>query len=191
MARSVSTMLEASERCRLVHLARRSIGSGSDSCSPRPLPQEDWPAALLSLRATFVTLKVAGELRGCCGNVEPKRPLAEDVWHNAWVSAYADPRFWPVSAVEITSLEITVSVLTPLEPIAARNDDELLAALEPGVDGLVLRCNNSGATFLPAVWDSVPNSREFLAQLKAKAGWPPGYWPPGMTALRYRTQTFE
>jgi AmmeMemoRadiSam system protein A len=184
-------MLDASERCRLLHLARRSIGSGNDLYSPRPLPQEDWPAALLSPRATFVTLRIAGELRGCCGSVEPKRPLAEDVWHNAWVSAYADPRFGPVSAAEITSLEIAVSVLTPLEPIAARNDDELLATLEPGVDGLVLRCSNSGATFLPAVWDSVSDAREFLARLKAKAGWPPGYWPSGMTALRYRTQTFE
>jgi AmmeMemoRadiSam system protein A len=184
-------MLEARERGRLLHLARRSIGSGNGLCSPGALPQEDWPAVLLSPGASFVTLRMAGELRGCCGNVEPKRPLAEDVWHNAWVSAYADPRFGPVSPAEITSLEIAVSVLTPLEPITARNDDELLAMLEPGLDGLVLRCSDSGATFLPAVWDSVRDAREFLAKLKAKAGWPPGYWPPGMKALRYRTQTFQ
>lgn len=183
-------MLEESERSRLLELAHRSIARGGRR-RPEPLPQEAWSPALLEPRATFTTLTLAGELRGCCGTIEPQRLLVHDVWHNAWASAYSDMRFWPVSAVELGSLDITISVLTPLEPIAARSEAELIAGLEPGIDGLVLRCGAARATFLPAVWQSLPEAREFVRQLKSKAGWSTSFWPPEMTACRYRTETFR
>lgn len=184
-------MLKESDRSRLLELAHRSIARGVGRDRPEPLPQEAWSPALLEPRATFTTLTRRGELRGCCGTIEPHRPLVHDVWHNAWVSAYSDLRFWPVSAVEISSLGISISVLTPLEPIVARSDAELIACLEPGVDGLVLRCGAARATFLPAVWQSLQEPREFVRQLKGKAGWPAFFWPPEMTAFRYRTETFS
>jgi uncharacterized protein len=191
MAPSRSTMLKESERSRLLELARRSIARGFGGHRPQPLPQEAWSPALLEPRATFTTLTLGGELRGCCGTIEPQRSLVHDVWHNAWVSAYSDIRFWPVSALELSSLGITISVLTPLEPIAARSEAELIACLEPGIDGLVLRCGVARATFLPAVWQSLPEPREFVRQLKGKGGWSPSFWPPEMTAFRYRTETFR
>jgi len=184
-------MLETSERARLLELARRSIAHGSAGRYPEPLPQDAWPPALLERRATFATLTLEGELRGCCGTIEPQRALVEDVWQHAWASAYADPRFLPVSAAEVGSLEIAISVLTPLEPIAARSEAELIAALEPGVDGLVLHCDTARATFLPAVWESLPDPGEFVAHLKAKAGWSAASWPRAMQAFRYRTETFR
>src|SRR5262249_7959780 len=151
-------------------------------------PERIWSPRLLEVRATFTTLSLHGELRGCCGTVDPQRPLAHDVWHSAWSSAYADPRFWPVTPAEQGSLLISISILTPLEPLPARNDAELIASLDPMVDGLVLRCGARCATFLPAVWKSLPDPRDFVAHLKKKASWLDSGWPPGMTAFRYGTE---
>jgi len=183
-------MLESSERIELVQYARDSITSGFRRVSPSTPPERVWALELLEPRATFTTLRLAGELRGCCGTIEPQRPLAHDVWHNAWVSANADPRFWPVSREEADALEISISVLTPLEPIAVSCESELVESLEPGVDGLLLRCGSARAVFLPAVWESLPDAGDFITQLKAKAGWSPAFWSPDMTAFRFRTETF-
>jgi AmmeMemoRadiSam system protein A len=184
-------MLERAERARLLELARRSVEAGAGRGGADPVPEEDWSSALLTPRATFVTLTVREALRGCRGTIEPERPLYADVWHNAWASAYTDPRFWPLDERELPSLSIAISVLTALEPLAAQSEAQLLDALEPGRDGLVLRWGGAAATFLPAVWETLPEPRAFLAQLKAKAGWPPSFWPPDMVALRYGTETFR
>jgi len=183
-------MLESSERSALLQIAHDSIASGLSRISPRPPPERAWAPELLEPRATFTTLRLAGELRGCCGTIEPQRPLAHDVWHNAWVSANADPRFWPVSAVEADALEISISVLTPLESIAMTSESELVESLEPGVDGVLLCCGAARAVFLPAVWKSLPDAGEFITQLKGKAGWSPAFWSPDMTAFRFHTETF-
>lgn len=183
-------MLENSERSELLEFAYSSIASGFGRRYPEAPPERAWPAELLEPRATFTTLRLAGELRGCCGTIEPKRPLAHDVWHNAWVSANADPRFWPVSPIELDSLEISISVLTPLESIAVKSESELVASLEPGVDGLLLRSGAARAVFLPTVWESLPDPHEFVVHLKGKAGWSPSFWAPDMTASRFRAETF-
>jgi uncharacterized protein len=183
-------MLEASERRRLLALAQRSIASGIGSQQPEPAPREVWTPALLQRRATFTTLTQAGELRGCCGSLEPLRPLAQDIWHNAWLSAFADPRFPPVIESELDSLEIAISVLSPLEPIEFGDEFDLLCNLEPRVDGIMLSCGVRSATFLPAVWELLPEPHEFLAELKRKAGWTSAL-PPGTRAWRYRTETFS
>lgn len=183
-------MLEPTERAELLEIARDSIASGFSRPSPSPPPERTWVPELLEPRATFTTLRLAGELRGCCGTVKPQRPLAHDVWHNAWVSANADPRFWPVSPVEVDSLEISISVLTPLEPIAVNSENQLVESLEPGVDGVLLQCGAARAVFLPAVWEMLPDPHEFVAQLKDKAGWSPGFWSPEMSVFRFRTESF-
>ena len=184
-------MLESSDRIRLLELARCSVARGLGPCLPEPPPEDATPAALLEPRATFTTLELEGELRGCCGTVEPHRSLVHDVWYNAWKSAYADPRFPPVSFPELSALKFTISVLTPLEPIPARSELELIAALQPGVDGLVLTGGSLRATFLPAVWRLLPEPREFLTQLRRKAGFSDLLPWSKIAALRYRTETFS
>jgi len=186
-----TTMFEATERAQLLELARCSIARGIGRHAPVSVPGRAWPPRLLEPRATFTTLTLGGQLRGCCGSIEPRRPLIDDVWHNAWTSAYADPRFEPLTAWELHALEITVSVLSPLEPIAAGSDAELIASLRPGVDGLLICCGNACATFLPAVWRELPEPSDFLAQLKLKAGLSSARFSPRMRAFRYRTESFH
>lgn len=186
-------MLEKADRVQLLDLARcsvaRGLGRRLPECPPSHLATSS--ASLLERCATFTTLELGGELRGCCGTIEPRRPLLHDVWYNAWASAFADPRFPPVSAAELPGLSFAISVLTPLEPVPARSEAELIAALEPGADGLVLAYGSARATFLPAVWESVPEPREFLAHLWRKAGLPASLSWSEVTALRYRTETFS
>jgi len=184
-------MLEESERSGLLALARRSIASGLGRDAPARLPEAAWTPPLLELRASFTTLKLDGRLRGCCGAIEPRRTLVADVWHNAWASAFVDPRFRPLRAGELAALEIGISVLTPLEPIAADTEAELMACLRPGIDGLVLGCGAARATFLPAVWQQLPQPGDFIAQLKLKAGLAGLPFSAGMRAFRYRTESFQ
>jgi len=184
-------MLEKSERARLLELARCSIESGLCRAGPGLTPDAAWPSRLLEPRATFTTLTLEGRLRGCCGTLEPRRPLVEDVWHNAWVSAFADPRFSPIAAGELATLEVSISVLTPLEPIAARSETELIASLQPGVDGVVICCGAACATFLPEVWQSLPEPGEFVAHLKRKAGLSGSRLSSRTRAFRYRTERFH
>ena len=183
-------MLDPADRRRLIEVARESIARGHGRARPGPLPAGAWPDALCELRATFTTLTQAGALRGCRGAIEAHRPLVEDVWANAWASAYDDPRFAPVVADEIPRLGISISVLSPLEEMAVESEAELIVALEPGIDGLVLSAGAARATFLPTVWRQLPDARDFVVQLKQKAGWPAAYWPRDLRAYRYRTETF-
>jgi AmmeMemoRadiSam system protein A len=190
MGPSGSTMLEPVDRQRLLEAARESLARGYGRSRPEPLPAGPWSEALCMVRATFTTLTLGAELRGCRGMIEPRRPLVEDVWDNAWASAYDDPRFPPVSADEIPRLAISISVLSPLEPIPVDSEAELVRALEPDVDGLVLSHGAVRATFLPAVWRQLPDPSDFVAQLKHKAGWHASFWPRDVRAYRYRTETF-
>jgi AmmeMemoRadiSam system protein A len=184
-------MLDRSERSRLLELARDSIARGVYRPAPEPLPEREWSSRLLAPTAAFVTLTLSGELRGCCGTTEPRCSLAAEVWRSAWLSAFADPRFPPLASEELASLQIAISMLTALEPIACTSEAELIESLVPGVDGLVLRCGVARATFLPAVWQSLQEPREFVRQLRRKAGLYGSLWPPGMAAFRYRAETFD
>jgi AmmeMemoRadiSam system protein A len=184
--------LDAAERAALGRIARAALVAAVE---PRPgRPGVDPPAALPRLArpgASFVTLHAGGELRGCIGSIEPRRPLAEDVAVNARAAALEDPRFAPVGPDELAGLELEISVLSPLEPIAARSRAELLATLRPGVDGLLITDGSSRATFLPAVWGQLPAPAEFLAQLERKAGLPAGGWSPTARFARYRVESFR
>ncbi len=184
-------MLEKGERSALLELARVSIARGLSRDAPQALPAGEWSARLLAPRAAFITLTLRGELRGCCGTIEAQRSLVEEVWRSAWRSAFADPRFPPVAAEEVASLRIAISALTALEPIACSSEAELIECLVPGVDGLVLGCGGARATFLPAVWQSLREPREFVAQLRRKAGLRGALWPREMAAFRYRTESFD
>jgi AmmeMemoRadiSam system protein A len=182
--------IELPEHALLPPLARRSIVDGHGHAGPVPVPQfETLPARLLEPGASFVTLKRAGELRGCRGLLEPIRPLAHDVWHNAWASAYDDPRFPPVGTSELPELDIEVSLLSALERVLAETQEQLLGSLEPGRHGVLIALGPRRATFLPQVWKSLPEPSRFLAELKSKAGIPQDYWSPDIEAWRYTTHS--
>lgn len=140
--------------------------------------------------ASFVTLERAGALRGCVGTLEAIRPLHHDVVRNA-LRAMADPRLPPVTADDWPALDVKVSVLDRPCPVPAGNSDELLAALTPGIHGLILADDGRHATFLPSVWAKLPDGQRFLAALLRKGGWPDGGWPPGLKAQRYGSTEFH
>jgi AmmeMemoRadiSam system protein B/AmmeMemoRadiSam system protein A len=170
----------------LIGLARRAI---ADGLARRETPLAD-PATLEGVlaepRGCFVTLHRGEALRGCVGTVEPERPLGHDVVRNARRAAFGDPRFAPLTDDEWPEVTISVSVLGPLEPIAAASLDELVAALRPGVDGLVVGGPGAGrATFLPAVWEQLPEARDFVDRLWQKAGMAPGTWTADLRTWRY------
>jgi hypothetical protein len=142
-------------------------------------------AALTQPAATFVTLKLADELRGCIGSLKPLRPLDVDVRENAIAAAFRDPRFPPLATVEFEATMVEVSLLSADERLAVRDEEELLARLRPNVDGLVLEYGRHRATFLPQVWESLPEPRAFLAALKRKAGLAVDFWSPQVNVSRY------
>jgi len=148
-------------------------------------PDGAWHAELAEPGATFVTLKRAGQLRGCIGSLRPLRPLGEDVRANAVAAAFRDPRFPPLAATEFPRVSIEVSLLTADEPVAARDEAHLRAQLRPGQDGVVIQYGLHRATFLPQVWESFPDARDFLAALKRKAGLPDDFWSAQMNVSRY------
>jgi len=155
-----------------------------------PTGREPGHAALGAPGATFVTLRLRGELRGCVGGLQAVRPLADDVRMHALCAAFRDSRFEPLQIEEFDELEIEVSLLEPALPLPARSERDAHAALRPGVDGVILEWRGQRATFLPQVWEQLPEPREFLAALKRKAGLPADFWAPDLQLSRYRVRKF-
>lgn len=167
---------------RLLRIARGAIAAALGEPVSTP-PAARW---LAEPAATFVTLRIGeGELRGCMGSLEAHRPLAVDVRRNALAAAFEDPRFAPVAAVELVAVRVEVSLLSPPEPLRVTSEAELVASLRPGIDGLILAAGMRRATFLPQVWEDVPEPRAFVHLLERKAGLPAGGWPEGMAVWRY------
>ncbi len=153
----------------LISIARSSIQHGLQTDKPEIINLEDHDPDLQEIRATFVTLKILESLRGCIGTLEAKYPLAKSVAEYAHAAAFRDPRFKPLSEDEFDNITLSISILTPAEPIEFDTEAQLLQQLNPSIDGLIIKSGNRSATFLPAVWESLPNAEEFLSQLKAKA----------------------
>ncbi|MDY6944815.1 MAG: AmmeMemoRadiSam system protein A [Pseudomonadota bacterium] len=182
--------LAPAQRAELLTLARASIDAALALGEFAPYEGEPLDPALNRPGASFVTLRIGTELRGCCGTVEATRPLHLDVWHNAWASAFADPRFPALTPEEWTGTRIEISVLSEPEPCDVRSESELLAVLRPGKDGVILQAGAKRSTFLPAVWEQLPEPREFIRHLKLKGGWPVDFWPADMQVWRYTTESF-
>jgi len=179
--------LHAAPRASLRAVAREAIAHGLREGRPPDLDLAHYPAGLAKLRASFVTLYRAGELRGCTGSLEPAEPLVVDVARNAFRAAFSDPRFPPLAGWEIDGLEISVALLSRLERLGAGSEAELLQSLRPGVDGLVLHEGACTATFLPVVWENLPEPRDFLHSLERKAGLEAGHWSATLRFERYTT----
>ena len=177
-------------RGRLLAVARASIAHGLQSGNPVSVLAEAESQCLTEHGASFVTLHLNGELRGCIGTLEAHRPLIVDVAVNAHASAFHDPRFPAVAESEIEKLRIHISVLSPPTAVDFRNEADLIAGLRPGLDGIILESGDRRATFLPSVWDMLPEPAQFLAALKQKAGI--RIWEDLTTlrAWRYQTESF-
>ena len=165
----------------LLAIARGAIAAALGEAAPR-----FEPAAWLEERgASFVTLMQRGALRGCVGSLSAERALRVDVEYNAVAAAFRDPRFAPLSRSEYREIEVEVSLLSPLESIAFESESHALGQLRPGVDGVLLEYGGRRGTFLPQVWEQLPEPDAFLAHLKHKAGLPPGFWVPDLKLSRY------
>lgn len=138
--------------------------------------------------ATFVTLTLEGELRGCIGSLEARRPLGQDVRDNARAAAFRDPRFPPLDAAEFSRVRVEVSLLSPPVPLDCADEADALRQLRPGVDGVILEAQGRRATFLPQVWEELPEGPDFLRHLRRKAGLPADEWTAGTRLSRYEVR---
>ncbi len=171
----------------LLTIARNAIAQhfGLPTQPPGELPELAEPGA------TFVTLTRNGQLRGCIGSLEAHRQLLVDVAENALAAAFRDHRFAPLTAEEFTTTRVEVSLLTAPKPFPVADEADAIARLRPGVDGLLLGYRQRRATFLPQVWESLPDPRQFLAQLKLKAGLPADFWHPEIRLARYGVRKWK
>ena len=183
-------MLDERTRKQLLDIADLSIRQGLETGRPLALNINDLPETLREQGASFVTLKIDGELRGCIGTLQAYQALGQDVAEHAFAAAFQDPRFPPLRAEEYPALDIHISVLQAPEPIPCHTEAELLEQLQPGKDGLILEDGPRRATFLPSVWESLPDKHDFVQQLKLKAGIPLDHWSPGMRCMRYGVEEF-
>ncbi len=157
-----------------------------------PLDNSSWTPRLREDGASFVTLTVHGQLRGCIGALESYQPLAQDVREHAVAAALEDPRFPPVSERELSGIEIEVSRLTRPIPLEYKDANDLLSTLHPGIDGVILRDAFRRATFLPQVWEKIPDPAEFLDNLCYKMGASPDLWRrKHLDVLVYQVEEFR
>ncbi len=183
-------MLSVSNRKILKDLAKSSIEHGLKYGYPLQVDLSSMPDELTVHRATFVTLEKNGQLRGCIGMLEARRPLAEDIAENSYAAAFSDPRFPPLNESETDSLSIHLSILSPPEIMPCQSEGELIQQLRPDIDGLILDDGLHRATFLPSVWESLSDPIDFIHHLKMKAGLPENYWSEQLRAYRYTTESF-
>lgn len=164
------------EKSSLLWLARETIKASAAHKALPTLPTEQITEAMKQPGAVFVTLTIGGELRGCIGSLQAYQPLIEDLQAHAIDAAFNDYRFGPVSQAEVPLLEIEISRLTPSEPLPYSSPDQLPKILKPNVDGVVLRDGYRSATFLPQVWEQIPDPESFLSHLCQKMGASANLW---------------
>ena len=171
----------------LLKLARSEIGSKLGQPATPPA-QAGW---LAEPGACFVTLTRQGELRGCVGTLGAHRPLGLDVRENAVAAAFRDPRFMPLSRVEFDEIRVEVSLLSPTEALVVASEEHALASLRPGIDGVVFEYAQYRSTFLPQVWEQLPEPAEFMSHLKRKAGLPMDFWAEDVRLSRYTVSKWK
>jgi AmmeMemoRadiSam system protein A len=184
--------LDMGQRRRLLELARQAVRHAAHREALPALTLQSEAEVLRLPGCAFVTLTESGLLRGCIGGLEPRLPLAEDVWEHAYAAACDDFRFEPVQPSELDHIEVEVSVLTPPLQIAYEGPEDLERKLRPGVDGVILSAGIRRATFLPQVWEKIPDPVEFLDRLSDKAGLPAAAWRRGEVSVQvYQVVSFH
>jgi AmmeMemoRadiSam system protein A len=172
-------------------LARLAVVTVAARLRDQPVPDRIPTVSALAIDgASFVTLENDGRLLGCVGTIKAARPLYLDVIRNAQ-RAMRDPRLPPVTAADWPVLDVKVAVLSAPAPVSAASRDALVAALRPGIDGVLITDGTRRATFLPAVWGRLADPHEFLLALLLKGGWPEHGWPTQLAAWRYTTVEYR
>lgn len=182
-----SIKLNDSEAKQLLRIARNSIRHGLSNGAALEIELNKLPGALHSRSGTFVTLTRNGRLRGCIGAMQSSEPLAQSVADSAYSAAFRDHRFPSLQTDELDSLNIEISILSQMTPLAVDSREELLDVLRPGLDGLLLEDGAYRSTFLPAVWEQLPSPVVFLEHLFSKAGLPPDHWSSTLRLYHYET----
>jgi len=175
----------------LKSLAQSTLQYATSHGGEKPkISLDDYPGALSQPGACFVTLEKHGNLRGCIGSLEAHYPLVEDVVRNTVAAAFSDPRFDAVDKTELSDIKISLSVLTPAQAMTVSDENDLLRQLRKGIDGLILQDGPNRATFLPSVWQQLPDKLLFLHHLKQKAGFSENYWSDTIKFWRYTSEYF-
>lgn len=172
----------------MLAIARASIAQALGQGSEAAQEDASW---LQEPGACFVTLMQHGRLRGCVGTLQANRSLLADLKANAQAAAFRDPRFAPLSAADFAGTDIEVSLLSPMQAMRFTSEADALAQLRPGVDGVLLAFGQHRATFLPQVWEQLPEASRFMAQLKQKAGLAADFWDPGVRLHRYTASKWK
>ena len=165
----------------LLSIARSSI---SDALGLPTKAPDDAPW-LKNEGASFVTLTLSGKLRGCIGSIEAHRPIGDDVKANSYAAAFKDPRFQPLTAHELHAVRVEVSVLSTITSLEFSDEQDAIGKLRPHIDGVVFQYKAHRSTFLPQVWESLPQPKDFIAHLKQKAGLPANFWEDDIKLSRY------
>jgi AmmeMemoRadiSam system protein A len=180
------------EQEQLLNISRHTLEVITEGYEPTALDLNQVLPKLREPRACFVTLNSGIELRGCTGTLAPRGPLAQEVVHTTVGTAFYDPRFPPVDREEVPYLQIEISVLTPSQPLEFATPADIPKLIRPGIDGVTLMIGKHRATFLPQVWDMVPDPRKFLEHLSQKMGLPSGAWlDPNIKVETYQTVIIE
>lgn len=176
----------------LLRIARESMERGVRGEKLSPLDLKSMTPRLKQDGASFITLTIRGELRGCIGALEPYQPLAQDVREHAIAAALEDPRFPQVKPAELDKIEVEISCLTVPEGLEYKDAEDLLAKLRPNMDGVILRDGFRRATFLPQVWEKIPDKADFLDNLCYKMGAAPEAWRrKHLEVLVYQVEEFH
>ena len=176
-----STVLPQDAGSVLLPLARAAI-AGQFGTPLAAREDADW---LRATAASFVTLMQQNQLRGCIGTLQAHRALIADVRANAVAAAFRDPRFKPLAKHEFDAIRVEVSVLSVVASVSCRDEDDALAQVRPGIDGVIFEYGHHRSTFLPQVWENFSDPRLFFGHLKRKAGLPPDFWDPAVKLSRY------
>lgn len=185
------SQLDQSHKTLLLDIAKDSIHAGITNGRPLSVEIDKLPQILSQYRASFVTLQIQGQLRGCIGSLQAYRPLAVDIAENAFSAAFRDPRFPPLTNAEESQIHVHISVLSETSTMSFSSEEDLLSQLRPNIDGLVLEDGFHRGTFLPSVWEQLPTKESFLDHLKQKAGLPSGYWSDNIKIERYTVDDIE
>ena len=183
-------ILNIEEKRILIELARKSIEHAVLKKNKFQAPAKWQIPKFNNKSASFVTLKINDDLRGCIGSVQPRQNLIADITENAVSSALKDPRFPPVTHEELEMITIEISILHDFELIENRGRENLLKIIKPNIHGLIIEENFRRATFLPSVWDALPTPEIFLGKLLLKAGLPGSYWSEKIKITLYKTESF-
>jgi len=188
----METTLNKTEQELCLTIARQALESAVNSLSLPEIDLSELPSSLGQERASFVTLTVDGRLRGCIGTLQAYQPLANDIQEHAVAAGLQDFRFPNVQPGELDQIKIEVSVLSPQQPLDYEKPEDLIEQLRPDVDGVVLQDGFQKATFLPQVWEKLPNPDQFLSQLCMKMGAPPDLWrKKSLKVFTYQVQEFH